>query len=129
MSEDDRKKIGDATGVDDPLDALGNLAVQTLTMGIVGLDGGKVSKGVVTRGVDESVGELSGRNAERKAIMESKDALAEEKKRRLEQTKLEDVRKGQQDLNASVTAQAVRKSSGSKNYLGAEDPEKDFLGL
>ncbi|MFM6930134.1 MAG: hypothetical protein ACKOX6_16810 [Bdellovibrio sp.] len=112
--------------------SLADIAVNGATLGLAGVDeNGNVKKGAVTRAGDETVGELSGRNAARKAQMDAKDAVEEEKLNRAKALKEQQEQNFRNDVTASNTAGAVRATAAakSKNYLGASDPEKDFLGL
>lgn len=128
MTSDDLEQIGNvATQIAD-------VAVQISTGGLVGVDKDGLERGASLRGVDETVGELTGRNQARKANMEAKDALNEEKAAKKKQIADEQKRKDVQDIQASqyaasvrATAEAVRnKSLGGS---GATTPSTDFLGL
>ena len=113
------------------VDALVNAAVNYMTLGLVGLEGGKVTKGVTTHAVDETVGQVSGRNDARKQIMEGKDALVKEAADRAQQLKEEQNRKFQQDVNASNYAASTIAAAQAQqqNSLGSSNVTKDFLGL
>lgn len=116
---------------EDQLEDLGNVAVNIATLGLAGLDeDGKVTKGLGLRAVDEGIGEVTGRNAARKQMMETKDQIREEKEAKVQEFKDEQIRNQRNDIAASNAAGAAQKASKQQNesYLG-NDPSQDFLGL
>lgn len=116
-----------------------DVAAQVTTGSLAGYDTrtGKVKEGLAiqgargaVKGLDEGLGEITGRNLQRKAIMEAKDRLAVESAAKATELKNEADRKMQQDINASNYAAATRTTAASqkKNLLGGS-PVKDFLGI
>lgn len=86
--------------------------------------------GTQIRNTNEIIGELNGRNAQRKAQMEAADALTEEKAVKKTEIKNEQDRKRRQDVAASTAAGVARNqqtTSRKKVVLGTQ--EQDFLGL
>lgn len=114
-----------------PLDQIASAAVNYLTVGLVGVKDGKLDKGVLTRGADEALGEVTGRNAARKLAFEQKDALVEEKAAKVAELKGEATKRQQQDVAASNFAGAVRSTSAARRRqsLGQPTIQTDFLGL
>lgn len=115
-------------------DAVATTLTNVLTFGGQSYDKGKLKsndQNAYLHGLSESVGEVSGRNAARKQIMEQKDAVAAEVVVKNNQIKNEQTRKGLLDVQASTQAGLIRQSTMSqqRNYLGAGDPSRDFLGL
>jgi len=124
---------------DDVFQQAGDLAVNLLTgglttggAGVAGAQGGSVGKGAATTGVDESLGEVTGRNVQRKAAMTAADAIDEENKR-IAQEKIDEQLLAQRtDLEASnaagskITASSQRAAAAA---LGAASVNQDFLGL
>jgi hypothetical protein len=113
-----------------------NVATNVVTGGVVGYSNGSFGRGAVTHGVDEVIGELTGRNQARKALFEQKDAAraAIDEKRRL---RMEEIRRrGLQQKNLSQNVQATRQVSeaGGSAAIGGADtggggPLNEFLGL
>lgn len=126
MSEADQENVKQNTGVD--LEDLGGAAVNYLTWGKLGLKDGKLEKGAMFTALDETVGEMTGRNMQRKALMDAKDAAEEEKRAKAQQLKEEQDKAAKADLQASQAAGATQRL-GANDNLGVNDPEKDFLGL
>jgi hypothetical protein len=108
-----------------------NIATQFVTLGTVGYEGGRAKKGVTIQAIDEGVGELSGRNMQRKALMETKDEANRQKALLAQQAKDEQTLKERQDVQASQYAGAIRASAQAqqRNLLGTPNPARDFLGL
>lgn len=140
MCEDPRTaiaRVGDqvsnATGIrtaDDFFDAAANF----LTLGLVGVEDGKITKGVVTRAADEGIGELTARNQARKANMEAKDAIAAEAAARAKDLADKRARKARIDLQTSVEAGLITSSQTAQQrnqLLGQAEAgmTRDFLGL
>lgn len=110
-----------------------NVTTQVATGGLVGYENGKFGKGYITHGADEVVGEVTGRNAARKAIMEGKDAVTAEAAQKDQDLKDKQAANMRKDVASSQAAAATRlktaaQSKQSSNYLGAS-PAKDFLGI
>lgn len=112
--------------LNDVVDAVVNIG----TVGVVGYENGKIKKGFALRNLDETIGEVTGRNSARKTAMEQKDAIEEEKKAKAKELQLEQETKRQQDIQSSSYAGLVRTLAKTKqeNILGS-GPTRDFLGL
>lgn len=117
---------------ENPLNTILNWATNYATGGVVGFDGKGFTPGVTTRAVTEGVGEVSGRNDARKANMEAKDALRDEKVARAKMAADELARRQREDLAASSAAGSLRDKAqqqvSKQGFLG-NDPSQDFLGL
>lgn len=117
MSQDDQNTVAD-------------IVVNVGTLGVAGVKDGQIAKGAMLRGADEVVGEVTGRNAARKQIMEGKDAIAKEAADKAKELKNEATLKQQKDFNASTYAASVRATAGAQqSQLLGNNPTKDFLGL
>lgn len=134
--EETKKATDGNINLSTPLDAINsiiNVSLQASTSGLVGYKDGKISKGVTTELGLEGLGEVTGRNAARKANMDATAALAEEKRAKAKQLSDEQKRKGELDVQASQTAAALRSSASQQqsNSLGggAAGMTRDFLGL
>lgn len=81
--------------------------------------------------VGEALGDITGRNEARKANMDAKQNLVEEKAARDQESKNNQAKAMQNDINASNYAGAVRSSADqqTRRLLGGSDLSKDFLGL
>lgn len=118
-----------------PFDAdwIKNSFVNSITFGTVGYDSdtGKFTKGELLRATDETIGELTGRNAAREEIYKANVRLDKESQTR-EAMRIADLKKKSlEDSAASNRAGMVRKSAAKRSpvYTDALNPEKDFLGL
>jgi hypothetical protein len=116
------------------INSLAQIATQISSGGFIGFEDGKFGKGFSTNNALEAMGEVTGRNAARKATFEAQDALRAEKVARDKQISDEQIRKGQLDVMASQQVAAIRSSSQSQSNralgLGAsQSAAKDFLGL
>jgi len=111
-----------------------NVAVNLLTGGLVGYDNGQVQAGVVTRGLVEGTGELTGANQARRANNLAEQALADQRaeaerlrKEQIEKMRLNDVaasrKAGQAQTNAYLTSSAAAGVQAYNNLT------RDFLGL
>jgi hypothetical protein len=111
-----------------------NVAINTLTGGLIGYENGQLTPGVVTRANVEGIGELTGANQARRANNLAEQALADQRaeaerlrKEQIEKMRLNDVnasrKAGQAQSNAYLTASA---SAGSQAY---NNLTRDFLGL
>lgn len=106
-----------------------NSIVKVSTGGDMGYKDGKLT-GTAFRNLSESLGEVTGRNQARKANMDAKQQLVEEKAAKDQETKNSQTMAMFSDINASNYAGAVRQSADqqTKRLLGG-DISKDFLGL
>lgn len=113
-----------------------NVATNFVTMGMVGYDKktGKLDKGINTRAIDETVGEITGRNMMREQMYKAEVRADEEEAIRNKQ--LSDSRK-QAEIDDRMASNAAGKLRGgaasrlnSQNYkYGDFSPDEDFLGL
>lgn len=102
-----------------------NAALNIMTGGLVGSEG----PGVAITGSDELIGELSGRNLQRKAQMEAKDAIKAEQAAKRVEIKNEQDKRMRQDVSASTRAGSRRNAQMNKNKVALGNQEQDFLGL
>lgn len=115
----------------DPLGAF----VDFTTRGLVSYDSkkGKLKKGATVRAVDETVGELTGRNMARKQAGLAAEAIRDEKAARLQDIANQREAKRQQDLAASQQAAGLRRKSVKKATQSStsmtDSVTTDFLGL
>lgn len=114
----------------DLTDAILNLA----TAGTLGYKDGKVDKGALTRGADEFLGELTGRNMARQTNYEAGQALKAEKAAKDQQIKDEQARKQVQDISSSQSAASIKEAARAKaqstyGVSGYQGLTTDFLGL
>ena len=131
---DFQNAIGSLTSTGGNSFDIGNIAANVLTGGFVGFEDGKISKGVLTRGADEAIGEVTGRNAARKLAMQQESALEAEAARQAEQRAATVARQEQQDITASRLAGGYRISSllqalGFGTGSNQSTNQTDFLGL
>lgn len=115
-----------------------NAFVNTATGGVLGYDDGNFEKGFLTRGIDEGIGELTGRNIQRRMANLTEQQIAEQKRQYAQDRKDAVNRQKQYETTASQRA-ASRKggSTGSSGYSngggdGVETEGRmatDFLGL
>lgn len=115
-------------------------SLQITTGGLLGYDSknGQVTSGVVGKNIrpyDEAVGELSGRNYQRKIANEQRDLAAAQAEAEA-QIARERLRAQKIDIAASDTAAAIRASSraGQSAMMGGSQDtvllgERDFLGV
>jgi hypothetical protein len=113
--------------------------LQGSTLGTVGVNKqGGIEAGVVTKGavqaVDESLGEITGRNIQREALAQQNDRIRAEEMER--ERLLEDQRRRDQKLDviASRSAAGLRNintGGGTRGGTGTltTGAERDFLGL
>lgn len=113
---------------EDQLDDLMNVASNVVSLGLVGVKDGKFQAGVSTRLIDESIGEVTGRNAARKQLMENKDAARKEEENRQQQFRDEIERRRVNELQASQAAASIRNQGQPVSVIG-NSVEQDFLGL
>jgi hypothetical protein len=98
------------------LNPVANAAVQYATVGLVGYEDGKLSRGALTRGIDESLGEITGRNMARDQAWLAEQRIKKEEEGRTLQRQQEIERRRQEDIQASLLAQgASRRISGGSS--------------
>ena len=125
--EEDVKKM-----VENPIDTAISALVNVATAGIVGYEDGKIKAGVSVRAIDETIGELSGRNVARKQAMVTQDAINEQRiqaaRDRATQVQQQEARERQLSGMAKQKTGAAQGSTGS---LGGVEQQMavDFLGL
>lgn len=124
--------------VSDAINTVVNVATQTVTGGMVSYENGKFGKGFTGHGIDEAIGEVTGRNQARKSLFEQKDAVnaaaTEAERLRQEEIKRRGIQQTQtsQEVAASRVAGAVSTSSGpgiGSDSGGGGNPLNSFLGL
>ena len=125
--------LSNATGIRTVDDVI-NVGTQYLTYGTVGYKDGKFGAGVTTRAIDEGVGEMTGRNLNRKAAMEAKDAVAAEAAARRQDSADKQARRARLDVQASTEAGLITGSQNAQQrsqLLGQAEAgmTRDFLGL
>jgi len=125
-AEEDIKKM-----LDNPVDTLISGLINNATLGAVGYENGKISRGVTIRALDETVGEVTGRNVARKQAMNTQDAINEQRaqaaKDRQAQIQQQEARERQLSGKAKQNNNTAQGSTGS---LGVEQQMAvDFLGL
>lgn len=102
----------------------GNILLQNFTYGTIGYDKdeGKLKKGFLTHAVDETIGELTGRNMARKELMNQREEV--ESAATAQKKLLDDERQRQygQEVKTSNYASMIRDRSFQKyrNSLGTE---------
>lgn len=116
----------------DPAGTIASAIVNIGTMGIFGLDDGKLTTGVNTRTASEVLGNVTGANAARKAAMQTQDAInaakTEQEKERLRQVQMQEANERMLSLRANKTGKT--NSSGGIGGSGIEQQMAvDFLGL
>jgi hypothetical protein len=137
LSQDGNDDFSKAAGfnVGKTFNDLTSVATQYLSLGVVNYKDGKVSEGVLSRAVDEGVGELTGRNAAREANSTQRDQINKAAADRQIQLQQQRDQKQQNDVASSVAAGTIRASAQAQqqNALGLSDVSrnlsKDFLGL
>lgn len=118
---------------DNPVEDVINGFTQVVTGGAVGIKDGQLIKGYTARGIDEVVGEVSGRNAARQASAEQRQALQDQaaEQRRLRNEEL--IRQNKADLNLSKQVGSARSSRGSSGDVSKSGQQlggnMDLLGL
>ena len=118
----------------DPVGTIASAIVNFGTAGIFGFEDGKITSGVNTRAIDETVGGLTGRNIARKQAMQTQDrineAKTEQEKERLRQLQLQEANERMLSLRG---ASQTRRSQGGSGGIGGSGVEQqmatDFLGL
>ena len=114
--------------------SMDDASVNNWTGGLIGMKNGQLTGGFWTRMVDEAVGEVTGRNAARKALMMQQDAIDAAKAQQQAEIDNANAQKQAADLSASQAAGALRdKATNSFNMSQGATPDqaltKDFLGL
>ena len=90
----------------------------------------KFVKGPTGRGLDETIGEVTGRNAGRAAQAEARIAVQEEKNAKKVEIANENKRAEQQDIASSQRAYSLRATATSqRNNLLGNSSGRDFLGI
>lgn len=136
MSSSGSNPIDPERVVNDVID----VAVNYATWGAVGYKDGKLSEGISTqavragaRGIDEALGEITGRNIAREQLNLQKQQLADEKVRLEKQRKDALSQAQQQDQAASQAAAGarVRNPQLAKVTVGQDvlGDQQDFLGV
>lgn len=112
---------------EEAVNTIADVGVNYMTMGLVGYEDGQIKKGVVTRGVDEAVGELTGRNMQRDVLYQQRTAVkkAEEDAQLERENTL--ARRRDRDVLASRAA-AISRRRGSLG-LGGDNVQADILGV
>jgi hypothetical protein len=138
LSQDGNDDFSKAAGfnVGKTFNDLTSVATQYLSLGVVNYKDGKVSEGVLSRAVDEGVGEITGRNAARQANNMQSDQINKAAADRQIQLQQQRDQKQESDIAASRAAGNIRAASQpspQQNSLGLSDVSrnlsKDFLGL
>ena len=125
--EEDIKKM-----VENPIDTAISALVNVATAGTVGYEDGKIKAGVSVRAIDETVGELTGRNVARKQAMVTQDAINEQRiqaaRDRATQMQQQEARERQL---SGMAKQKTGAAQGSISSLGGVEQQMavDFLGL
>lgn len=129
--------IGISTGgnfFEDVANSYVNVTTRILTGGDMGYKDGKFT-GTPFRALNETVGEVTGRNQARQALNEARDAAQEEKKVKLQEISNENKRKESQDIQSSQRAASIRATVAAQrnNLLGGSGARlggtRDFLGI
>lgn len=112
---------------EEAVNTIADVGVNYMTFGLAGYEDGQLKKGVVTRGVDEAVGELTGRNMQRDVLDQQRQAVrqAQEDEEKDRQNAL--GRRRDQDIMASRAA-AIARRRGSLG-LGGDGLSADVLGV
>lgn len=129
---------GDRLGLHSAGDAL-NLGAQYLTFGAVGYDAqtGKLKMGATTHALDETVGEVTGRNIQREALHKQEDALSQAQQDAATQTANSNLNKMRTDIQSSYAARGANAprtgflppSGGSPSGQPLGSDERTFLGV
>jgi len=91
-----------------------DLALNASTSGMAGYKDGKIRKGNMIRWSDEGIGELTGRNQQRKALHEQEKIIAEEKRAKKREADLLWLDNYRRDVSASSAAQGMRNTSEAR---------------
>lgn len=125
--EEDIKKM-----VENPIDTAISALVNVATVGTVGFEDGRIAPGVSVRAIDETIGELSGRNIARKQAMVTQDAINEQRiqaaRDRATEVQQQEARERQL---SGMAKQKTGAAQGSTSSLGGVEQQMavDFLGL
>lgn len=111
-----------------------DVAANVLTSGILGFEDGQIKMGGLTRGVDEIVGEVTGRNVARKAAMTTQDQIraAKEAAARDRAFGLQQQEAAERQLSNKARGASARANSASGDTGGSGVEQQmavDFLGL
>jgi hypothetical protein len=119
--------------LNDVVDTAINVGTQWSTGGLVGYEEGRLKQGAVTRGVDEAIGEVTGRNMARDQAWLAQQRLDQEAADRARMLANEAEARRLADLQASFAGGRGRGTAGSKGGRSmAYQPlgsQTDFLGL
>lgn len=119
--------------IHNPLGVLTNSATQVVSAGTLGYEDGKFGKGAAARAADETIGEVTGRNAMRDADARAQSAVEAEALQRQNDLNNQRQQTYVSDLQASRTAGAGRnpldRSRAALRWSTLGQDEKDFLGL
>ena len=122
-------------------DTLNNAIANVFTAGLVGYQNGNFTMGANTRSADEAIGEVTGRNAMRKGMMDTQDAINAQAKAIQDQQNQTLIRQQGQETQAAGAAQSARTTGGfgygrvptsSANTTGGSsgsNPNTSWLGL
>lgn len=114
-----------------------NALVQFATAGLAGLDKGQVVRGGTVQAVDEGLGEVTGRNLQRKAAFMQKDSIDQAaidaelaRKNELDRRKTTDIRTSRRVAAAQRAALARQPSNlGGLDPIEGSSTLNDKLGL
>ena len=119
--------------IDVSLDDVANAALNYMSMGLVGYKDGKIDpkKGIVTRAVDEGIGEVTGRNMAREQTALAKAQIEKEAAAKEQERANDLIRRQQEDTAASNYAAAARATAEAQTNasFGFGNFSTDFLGL
>ena len=119
-----------------PIDAVADLTVNALTMGVGGYSNGQITDGLQTQSV-ASVGknlrDVTGITAAQEQADATRQMLADEQKNRQMQRDTEVQQQRARELELSNSAEARRRRRGGTTSIGggdiAADLSSDFLGV
>lgn len=119
------------------LNDVANIGTNLLTLGSAGMENGKlVKRGGALQLIDESLGEVTGRNVARKELMNSQDAVkAEAAAREAERLNALQQKETADRMSSSAAAGLSKRKSTSSSTLGMSGTDfmastnSDLLGL
>ena len=111
-----------------------NAFVNVFTGGAIGIKNGQIGAGALARGLDETVGEVTGRNVARKAAMTTQDQIraAKEAAARDRAFGLQQQEAAERQLSNKARGSSARANSASGDTGGSGVEQQmavDFLGL
>lgn len=125
--------------VENPLETFADVSTQLLSGGIVGFEDGGFTPGVVGKPALAGLKEVTGAAAAEEANALTREAIEDERERRLREREELQARNARDALTRSRTAAGVRRGggSGSGGFFGGStfsdstigSDERDFLGL